>query len=184
MKRETIFGSGLLALTIATAGLLFAQDMPSAKGPSVTMAPPALASIAGGEAGTVSLNFRVSPGFHINSNTPHAEYLIATTLKMEPPTDIVIGGVTYPAGKDMSFPFSPDEKLSVYTGDFTVDVKVRPLHTVVPGKYALRGKLRYQACDNAQCYPPKQLPIDFDVKIVKGKTTPKANPAQSPHPHG
>jgi hypothetical protein len=84
----------------------------------------------------------------------------------------------------MSFPFSPDEKLSVYTGDFTVEVKVRPLHTVVPGKYAMRGKLRYQACDNAQCYPPKQLPIDFDVKIVKAKAAPKKNPAQSPHVHG
>jgi hypothetical protein len=178
--RKAIFVVGFaLAISLATA-----QDMPSGRGPSVTMAPPALASIAGGEAGTVTLNFRVSPGFHINSNTPHAEYLIATTLKMEPPTDIVINGVTYPAGKDMSFPFSPDEKLSVYTGDFAVEVKVRPLHTVVPGKYALRGKLRYQACDNAQCYPPKQLPIDFNVKIVKAKAVPKKNPAQSPHMHG
>jgi len=169
-----------LAISLPSA----AQDIPSGKGPSVTMAPPALANIAAGDSGEVSLNFRVSPGFHINSNTPHAEYLIATTLKMEPPTDIVVGKVTYPAGKDMSFPFSPDEKLSVYTGDFTVEVKVRPLHTVVPGKYAMRGKLRYQACDNAQCYPPKQLPIDFDVKIVKAKAAPKKNPAQSPHVHG
>jgi Disulphide bond corrector protein DsbC len=179
--RKAIF---VIGFALAFALVAAAQDIPSGKGPSVTMAPPGVPSVAAGDSGTVSLNFRVSPGFHINSNTPHAEYLIATTLKMEPPTDIVIGKVTYPAGKDMSFPFSPDEKLSVYTGDFTVEVKVRPLHTVVPGKYAMRGKLRYQACDNAQCYPPKQLPIDFDVKIVKAKAAPKANPAQSPHVHG
>jgi hypothetical protein len=174
----------LLALAVSLAVLATAQEIPSGKGPSVTMAPPALANIPAGESGIVTLNFRVSPGYHINSNTPHAEYLIATTLKMEPPTDIVVGKVSYPEGKDMSFPFSPDEKLSVYTGDFAVEVKVRPLHTVIPGKYAFRGKLRYQACDNAQCFPPKQLPIDFDVKIVKPKAAPKKNPGQSPHVHG
>ena len=30
--------------------------------------------------------------------------------------------MNYPAGKDMSFPFSPDEQLNVYTGDFIVDM--------------------------------------------------------------
>jgi hypothetical protein len=131
----------------------------------------------------VNLNFRVPPGYHINSNTPKSEFLIPTALKMDLPTDIILGKIEYPAGTDMTFPFSPDEQLSVYSGDFTIAVAVHPLHSVVPGKYEMRGVLRYQACDNAACYPPKNLPVNFEVKVVKEPATHHANPAQSPHVH-
>jgi hypothetical protein len=83
----------------------------------------------------------------------------------------------------LSFPFQPDEALNVYTGDFTVTVAVHPLKSVVPGKYVMHGLLRYQACDNAQCFPPKTLPVSFDVKVVKEPPEHHANPAQSPHVH-
>ena len=129
------------------------------------------------------LEFPCAPGFHINSNTPKSEFLIPTNLKMDLPTDIILGRIQYPAGKDLAFPFSPDEKLNVYSGDFTIAVAVHPLHAVVPGKYVMHGVLRYQACDNAQCFPPKTLPVSFDVKVVKEPPGPHHNPAQSPHVH-
>jgi len=153
------------------------------KAPSVTIAPVPLVTATRTAQTKVSLNFRVARGFHINSNTPKSEFLIATALKMDVPTDIALGRIEYPAGKDVSFPFSPDEALNVYTGDFTIAVTVHPLHSVVPGKYVMHGFLRYQACDNAQCFPPKTLPVSFDVKVVKEKTTGGHNPAQSPHVH-
>jgi hypothetical protein len=71
----------------------------------------------------------------------------------------------------------------VYSGDFTIDVSVHPLHAVVPAKYGLHGTLRYQACDNAQCFPPKTLPVNFEIKVVKEPPGPRKNPAQSPHVH-
>jgi Thiol:disulfide interchange protein DsbD, N-terminal len=169
----------LLLLTCAAS-----QERLGAKGPSVTLAPPGLITATRGKPTEVSLHFRISQGYHINSNAPHSEFLIPTALKMDVPTDIVIGKIAYPEGRDMSFPFSPDEKISVYSGDFTVSMVVRPLHTVVPAKYALHGFLRYQACDNAQCYPKKELPVNFEVKVVKGPPPVAAhNPAQSPHAH-
>lgn len=155
----------------------------SAKGPSVTMAPVPLVSAQRAAQTTVSLSFRVGSGFHINSNAPKDEFLIPTALKMDPPTDIVLGKIEYPAGKDVAFPFSPDTKLNVYSGDFTINLSVHPLASVVPGKYAMRGVLRYQACDNAQCFPPKTLPVNFEIKVVKQATTPHRNPGQSPHVH-
>ena len=61
---------------------------------------------------------------------------------------------------------------------------VHPLHDVVPIKYMIRGTLRYQACDKAACYPPKNLPLQFEVKVAKPlPTTHRRNPAQSPHIH-
>ena len=122
-------------------------------------------------------------GYHINSNHPKSEYLIPTALKVEATTDIVVGKIVYPNGQDMSFAFAPDEKLNVYSGDFTVDVVVHPLRSVEPGKYVVRGSLKYQACDNTACYPPKTLPVSFDVKVRKMPPAHAANPAQSPHAH-
>ena len=154
------------------------------KSPSVSMAPVSTVTAPQAAQTIVPLNFRVASGFHINSNTPKSEFLIPTALKMVVPTDIVLGKIDYPEGKDLVFPFSPDEKLNVYSGDFTVNLSVHPLSSVVPGKYVMRGVLRYQACDNAQCFPPKTLPVSFEVKVVKGVAGPhRPNPRQSPHIH-
>ncbi len=169
-----------LLFTVA-AGAASAQ---SGKAPSVSMVPVDTVTATRGAQTMVPLNFRVASGFHINSNTPKSEFLIPTALKMDLPTDIVLGKIDYPAGKDLAFPFSPDEKLNVYSGDFTINVAVHPLSSVSPGKYIMRGVLRYQACDNAQCFPPKTLPVNFDVKVIKGKAAHHANPAQSPHVRG
>jgi hypothetical protein len=153
------------------------------KAPSVSMAGVPLTTAQRAKATMVNLNFRVPPGYHINSNLPKSEFLIPTALKMDLPTDIILGKIEYPTGQEASFPFSPDEKLSVYSGDFTIAVAVHPLHSVVPGKYVMHGVLRYQACDNAACYPPKALPVSFEVKVVKEPPAHRANPAQSPHIH-
>jgi hypothetical protein len=151
--------------------------------PRVTVAPVSQVTAMRTKDTAVDLDFRVAPGFHINSNAPKSEFLIPTKLSMDVPTDIALGKIDYPAGHDVSFPFSPDEALNVYTGDFTVKLAVHPLHSVVPGKYVMHGFLRYQACDNAQCFPPKNLPVNFEVKVVKEPPGHHANPAQSPHVH-
>jgi len=171
----------LTLVVIALAAVGSAQEL--GKAPTLTMAAVPLTTAPRTVQTVVNLDFRVPAGYHINSNTPKSEFLIPTTLRMDPPTDIVLGKIEYPAGEDRAFPFSPDEKLNVYSGDFTIAVAVHPLKSVVPGKYVLHGTLRYQACDNAACYPPKNLPVSFEVNVVKEKAPHHANPAQSPHVH-
>jgi len=172
-----------VVLLVGVCTQLSGQESFGKKSPSVTLTPPAVANITRGKANSVGLEFRVNAGFHINSNTPTQEYLIPTVLKLDPPTDVVIGKITYPPGETTSFAFAPEEKLSVYSGAFPVEVSVRPLAHILPGKYTIRGSLRFQACDNAQCYPPKNIPVEFEIKIVKAPPAPSKNPAQSPHAH-
>ena len=172
--------SKLISVLALLAGAAWAQ---SVKAPSVVIAPVPLVTAPRAAQTMVDLNFRVASGFHINSNTPKSEFLIPTNLRMDLPTDIILGKIGYPAGKDLAFPFSPDEKLNVYNGDFTIVLAVHPLHAVVPGKYVMHGVLRYQACDNAQCFPPKTLPVSFNVKVTKEPPGVHHNPAQSPHVH-
>jgi Thiol:disulfide interchange protein DsbD, N-terminal len=136
---------------------------------------------AGGDS-TVTLNFRVRPNFHINSNKPGSKLLIPTVLKLSPPTDIIVGSTDYPAGKDMKLSFAPGEKLNVYTGNFEVTTRVITMRKTPPGNYRVRGDLKYQACDNRACYPPTTIPVIFDVTVARASSGhTRRNPAQSPH---
>ena len=172
----------LLLVASVLAALPGAAQTPG-KAPTISIAAVPLTTAQRTSQTMVNLNFRVPLGYHINSNTPKSEFLIPTALKMDVPTDIILGKIEYPAGEDRKFPFSPDETLNVYSGDFTIAVGVHPLRSVVPGKYVMHGVLRYQACDNAACYPPKNLPVSFEIKVVKEPPEHHANPAQSPHVH-
>jgi Disulphide bond corrector protein DsbC len=174
-------------LTVALApGVLTGQDSdvsPGKGGPSVSLVAAPLPTITRGGPGNVELRFHISKGYHVNSNKPSEEFMIPTALHMGATTDIVIGKITYPEGQLAAFEFAPDQKLSVYSGTFAVNVEVRPLHTVVPGKYAMRGALKYQACDNRACYPPKQVPVQFEVRVAKAAVAHGKRSAQSPHAH-
>ena len=66
---------------------------------------------------------------------------------------------------------------------------LKNVRTAVPGTYRVHGELRYQACNDRACFPPKTLPVAFDVKVTRtslrdpnAPPRPK-NPAQSPHIH-
>lgn len=107
----------------------------------------------------VELRFTIEQGLHINSHTPHSEFLIPTTLTLEKTPGIEIAQVDYPQGVDYHFQFSPRDALSVYTGEFAVVVRLRA-HA---GHYAMHGQLHYQACDNKACNPPQTLPVQLDV---------------------
>jgi Disulphide bond corrector protein DsbC len=151
----------------------------------VTFDPPSTISVRKGQSTPARFVFHVTPGFHINSHNPTMPELIPTIIHFSLPDDVVIGRVQYPAGQLMSFPFDPREKLSVYSGDVAISGRVVAPPNASTGTYTIHGDLRYQACDNNSCYPPKSLPITFTVAVGAGlKSTKRARPnAQSPHIH-
>ena len=112
-------------------------------------------TIPAGKPATLELRFQVVPGFHVNSHTPKSQLLIPTTLTLQNASGVTPGELKYPAGQAYSFSFDPGDKLDVYAGAFTVKLPV----TATPGAHTLDGSLRYQACDNAACYPPRTLPV-------------------------
>jgi hypothetical protein len=167
-------------------GGMAAQEARKPAGAVVTAAPPELVVLTKGKPARVQLLFRVAPGYHINSSKPSNELLIPTVLKMDPPTDILVGKIAYPAGSDISLPLLQGEKLNVYSGDFAITGMVSASQSIPVGTYKVRGQLKYQACNDRQCFPPRQLPLDFNVKVRKassGGSRPRRSPGQSPHVH-
>ena len=172
-----------LTVLLLTA-ISFAQTR-TAGPPKVTASPIAKVTVPQGGKAKVEMMFRVAPGFHINSNQPTSELYIPTAVKLNVPTDISVAKLEYPEGELLSFPFDPDTKLSVYTGDIAVKGLVMAAKSAPRGTYRVHGNFRYQACDNRACYPPVNLPIAFDVTVAKPAATHSGhrNPAQSPHIH-
>ena len=155
---------GLVAFLVG--GLALAQA-PGERQPSVIMAPVGNVQLRAGGSTNLPLDFRIGTDFHINSNKPKADYLIPTVLKLNPPEPVAVADVKYPAGEDMSFAFSPNEKLSVYSGDFTINAVLKAPANAAAGTYAVTGELRFQACDRSACYPPRSIPVQFQMTVVK-----------------
>ena len=155
----------LVILAWASVAVLVGQE-PGTKVPSVTFAPVGKVQVKSGGSATVQLDFRVGSEFHINSNQPKSELLIPTVLKLSSSGPVNVASLKYPAGQDVSFPFAPGEKLSVYSGDFTVTAVVKASAKATSGEYPLNGELRFQACDKSACYPPRAIPVKFEVSVV------------------
>ena len=133
---------------------------------------PNTVAVTAGKSFPLQFTFHIKPGYHINSSKPLAPELIPTSLGFTPPADLVIAKVQYPAGQLTSFPFDPTEKLSVYSGDVVIKAILIPQPKAAPGTYTVHGEFKYQACDNNACYPPKKLPVEFNVEVSKnGKNT-------------
>jgi len=121
--------------------------------------------VSPGKSTPVQFTFRVVSPYHINSSKPLAEELIPTQIHFSLPGEVALGRITYPTGKLMTFPFDPGTKLSVYSGDVVIrGMVVAPL-AAATGTYTIHGELKYQACDNNACYPPKKLPFTFNVRV-------------------
>jgi Disulphide bond corrector protein DsbC len=136
------------------------QNRPAiAKTESVKFLFPEQVTVAAGKPSQVALHFRVGDGLHINSHTPSADDLIATEFSIPDGAGVRLANAAYPEGKIISLPFDPATKLSVYTGEFIVNARV----VAAAGNHLVQGKLRYQACDQSQCLPPKTIEVPIDV---------------------
>ena len=62
------------------------------------------------------------------------------------------------------FQFS-EKAMSVYEGDIRTPVKFKVPATAPKGLTHLTGKLRYQACNDRMCLPPRTLDVKVPLEI-------------------
>lgn len=140
-------------------------DQGSARPSVLTVRSSAPVAVTAGHSVLVELKFHVGNGYHVNSNKPRADYLIPTTLSLAAPAKLKIEKITYPAGADITLPFDSTDKLNVYSGEFAVAASLNASPTLTPGAYSVNGEIRYQACNDNSCFPPKKMPVQFEVVV-------------------
>jgi hypothetical protein len=147
------FGSPLQKLPWQTS----AAYSPNA--PMVRFLYPQQVQVQAGKPYTVEMHFRIAGGLHINSHTPLQKSLIRTDLNTPAPAGVRITAVQFPAGSPYALAAFPSEKLSVYTGEIVVGMRI----VARRGNHLIQGSLRYQACDTNTCFPPRNVPVAVDV---------------------
>ena len=154
MIRSSLAALAVFAAVVPYAAAQISLDS-SAKSKAYVNYTPEVQTVPAGKHGVLQLHFQLLPGFHVNSHTPKSKLLIPTELTLQPVAGVTTGALEYPAGQPFSFSFDPNEKVDVYAGSFIVKLPV----VATAGEHTMDATLKYQACDNASCYPPKTLPV-------------------------
>jgi Thiol:disulfide interchange protein DsbD, N-terminal len=112
---------------------------------------------------TAPVKVRLRQGYHVNSNTPSDDYLIPLRLnwKADPLQPL---SILYPKPHMEKYTFSA-KPLSVYSGGFEIQTRFRVPAKAPNGPAILDGKLRYQACNDRLCLPPKTIDVPLTVEI-------------------
>jgi len=154
-----------LLLTLASmpalgqSSLLDAPQRSAAKPAAVQYLYPEQVILPAGKPATLTLHFRIAPGLHINSHTPSESDLIPATLSIPDGSGVRLVSALYPPGVEFTLPLDPKTRLSVYTGEFTIQARI----VATPGDHLVEARLRFQACDNNACMPPKTITAAIDV---------------------
>ena len=106
----------------------------------------------------------VDSGFHVNSNKPAEEYLIPLKLTWRSTGALEGGTITYPKATLEKYEFS-EKPLSVFTGSFDVTASFKVKADAAAGPGAAVGQLRYQACNDKACFPPKTVDVTLPYQV-------------------
>ncbi|MDZ4801519.1 MAG: protein-disulfide reductase DsbD family protein [Bryobacteraceae bacterium] len=118
-----------------------------------------------GASQAVEFTIQVKTGYHVNSNKPEDEYLIPLRFTFtggESP--VQVGEIEYPKPSMEKLAFST-KPVSVFQGDIRTKALFKAGPNVPPGVSAVQGKLRYQACNDRMCLPPRTLDVKIPVEI-------------------
>jgi thioredoxin:protein disulfide reductase len=95
----------------------------------------------------------IPAGLHVQSSKPLDKYLIPTKLDIETPSGIKAGPVTYPRAVMRNLKFSKGA-VAVYEGRATIRFNLTVPANYSGGSGEIKGKLRFQACNDESCFPP------------------------------
>ncbi|MBL8122726.1 MAG: protein-disulfide reductase DsbD N-terminal domain-containing protein [Pyrinomonadaceae bacterium] len=120
-------------------------------------------SVTRGGSAKGSIVLTIPGGLHVNSSRPASEYAIPTTVRLSG-AGVRISGPTFPRGVNRKFQFS-ENTINVYEGTVRF-----PFTVTVPTGFKgdtvrLRAVVRYQACTDEVCYPPRNKEITITARV-------------------
>lgn len=120
-------------------------------------------TVGKGKAARGSVVLSIPGGLHVNSNRPASQYAIPTTVKLTA-QGARISGPNFPRGVNRKFQFS-ENTINVYEGTVRF-----PFTVTVPAGFRgnsvrVRAVVRYQACTDEVCYPPRTKEITLTANV-------------------
>jgi thiol:disulfide interchange protein DsbD len=153
------------ALVAALLGAVLSAQAPRNRpGVAELAVVPAALDVQPGGSARAAITVRLPEGFHMNSDKPREENLIPITVSME--------AVPAVSGASAAFPEALDLKqegsvlpLRVFEREFAIGLQVNVAADAAVGAYTLPLRVRYQACDEKQCYLPITAPLELKLAV-------------------
>ena len=95
----------------------------------------------------------IPKGLHVQSSKPLDKFLVATKLDVETPSGMSVGPISYPRPLMRKLKFSKGN-VAVYEGKAMIRFNVTVPANYSGGSGEIKGKLRFQACNDESCFPP------------------------------
>ena len=95
----------------------------------------------------------IPSGLHVQSSKPLDKFLVATKLDVETPAGMKVGPISYPRPLMRKLKFSKGN-VAVYEGKSMIRFNVTVPPGYSGGSGEIKGKLRFQACNDESCFPP------------------------------
>jgi hypothetical protein len=140
----------VLALTLA--------PLPAQISTVLTVTPPEKIAGKRNEIVTADFKLQLRTGYHVNSNTPNDEFLIPLRFTWTNGA-AEAGEATFPKPQQEKYEFS-EKPVSVFSGEFKAQTKFKLVSTGT-----MIGKLRYQACSDKVCLPPRTVEVKLPVEV-------------------
>jgi thiol:disulfide interchange protein len=121
-------------------------------------------SVTRGKAARATVVLSIPGGLHVNSNRPASEYSVPTTVRATA-SGARVSAVSYPRGRNRKFSFS-ENTINVYEGRATFGFNLTVPATFRGNRVSVRVVVKYQACTDEVCYPPKSKEVTLTARVV------------------
>jgi thiol:disulfide interchange protein DsbD len=148
-KRSLLYKTLLLAAVLLIPAQLYAQSSSDVK-VSGSVSPD---KIKKGRVVKATIVMEIPGGLHVQSSRPLDKFLVATKLDVETPLGMKVGPISYPRPLMRNLKFSKGQ-VAVYEGRTMIRFNVTVPANYSNGSGEIKGKLRFQACNDESCFPP------------------------------
>ena len=106
----------------------------------------------------------IPAGLHVQSSKPLDKFLVATKLDVETPSGMQTGPISYPRALMKKLKFSKST-VAVYEGKALIRFNVTVPANYSGGSGEIKGKLRFQACNDDSCFPPVTREVKMQLYV-------------------
>jgi len=110
----------------------------------------------------------VEAGWHIQAHKPNEKFLIPTVLELQVPEGVKVHEVAYPRPDKASFAFAPGKEFLVYAGKLGLATALELPADFGASEVRVVASLRYQACDDENCLPPRTATAEAVFAVDQG----------------
>jgi hypothetical protein len=119
---------------------------------------------------TLVVEVAPAPGVHVYAPGAERYGYHPLALTIEPPPHVTVYPVQLPQAEIVEFP-ALAESVPVYTrpvrvlADIVLGSRQELAEALAAGSLTIRGRVAVQACDEAECYAPQEIPVAWELVL-------------------